>query len=74
MQNGETAKLKMLYGIREGNKSFKIFKKNEKEFIVVKKHYILHLFPIKKILKFDNKEQAADYILQNTLKFHNIDI
>ncbi len=74
MKKGEIQKLKMLYGIKEGNKSFKIFKKSENEFFIVKKHYIVGIFPIKRILKFESKEEAVDYIINNTNKFHQIDI
>ena len=74
MKIGEIQKLKMLYGIKEGNKSFKIFMKSETEYFIVKKHYILGIFQIKKMLKFESKEEAVDYIINNTNKFHHIDI
>ena len=64
--------LKMLFGIKEGRKSFKLFEVNENEFIIVEKHYMFNFVNRRKVLKFNNKDQAEDYIIHNTRKFHTI--
>ncbi len=72
MKEKEERKYKMLFGIREGRKSFKLYEINENEFIIVEKHYVINIFLTRKILKFKNKDQAEDYIIHNTKKFHVI--
>ena len=73
MKENVEQKLKMLFGIKEGSKSFKLYETNENEFIIVEKHYfIFRLFVKRKALKFNNKDKAEDYIIQNTKKFHTI--
>ncbi len=74
MKTVEIEKLKMLYGVKERNKSFKIYQKSDGEFIVIRNRYILGLIKIKKVLSFRNKEEAIDYIIQNTTHFHDIEI
>ena len=70
MKKQEEQKYKMLFGIKENNKSFKLFEKNENEFIIVEKHYLFLFLLRRKNLKFNSKDQAEDYIIQNTKKFH----
>ncbi len=65
-------KFKMLFGIKEGRKSFKLYEINENEFIIVEKHYMFSIVNRRKTLKFSNKDQAEDYIIHNTKKFHII--
>ena len=74
MKISEVEKLKMIYGVREGNKSFKLFKKSEGEYFIIKKRYILAVFRIKKMLNFKSKDEAEDYIINNTSRFTSIDI
>ena len=72
MKEKEERKYKMLFGIREGRKSFKLYEINENEFIIVEKRYVINIFLTRKTLKFNNKDQAEDYIIHNTKKFHII--
>jgi hypothetical protein len=72
MKEKEERKHKMLFGIREGRKSFKLYEINKNEFIIVEKHYVINIFLTRKTLKFNNKDQAEDYIIHNTKKFHVI--
>ncbi len=44
MKKAELKKFKLLYGIREENKSFKLFKDTDNRYFVVKKQYILGIF------------------------------
>lgn len=61
--------LKMLFGIKEGRKSFKLYEINGHEFVVIEKHYMFNIMNWRKVLKFSRKDQAEDYIIQNTRKF-----
>lgn len=72
MKEKEEQNLKMLFGIKEGRKSFKLYKVNENEFLIVEKRYLMNIFLTRKTLKFSNKDQAEDYIIHNTKKFHVI--
>ncbi len=74
MKSRNLQKYKMVYGIREGNKSYKLFKKNDDEFFVVKKQYILGLFKRIVIINFKSLTEAQDFIIQNTNSLHNISI
>jgi hypothetical protein len=72
MKQKEEEKLKMLFGIKEGRKSFKLYKVSENEFLIIEKRYLMNFFLTRKTLKFNNKDQAEDYIIHNTKKFHVI--
>ncbi len=72
MKNTEQNKYKMVYGVREGNNSLKLFKKKEGEYFIIKKHYIFGLFKRKEILYFKNIMEAQDYIIQNTDRLHSV--
>jgi len=72
MKQKEEEKLKMLFGIKEGRKSFKLYKVSENEFLIIEKRYLMNFFLTRKTLKFNNKDQAEDYIIHSTKKFHVI--
>ena len=72
MKEKAERKLKMLFGIKEGRKSFKLYQLNENEFLIIEKRYLMNIFLTRKTLKFNNKDQAEDYIIYNTKKFHVI--
>lgn len=72
MKEKEVKNLKMLFGIKEGRKSFKLYQAGEHDFLIVEKRYLMNIFLTRKTLKFNNKDQAEDYIIHNTKKFHII--
>lgn len=74
MKQKEGQKHKMLFGIKEGGKSFKLYQVNENEFLIIEKRYLMNIFLTRKTLKFNNKDQAEDYIIHNTKKFHVVSI
>ena len=72
MKKAELKKFKLLYGIREENKSFKLFKDTDNRYFVVKKQYILGIFKRKEVLYFKSIIEAQDYIIQNTNNLHSV--
>ena len=74
MKTQEERNLRMLFGIKEGRKSFKLYQVDENEFLIVEKSYLLNIFLSRKTLKFNNKDQAEDYLIYNTKKFHAVNI
>ncbi len=72
MKSRKSPNYKMLYGIREGNKSYKLFKKDDDEYFVVKKQHVLGLFKRIETINFKSLAEAQDYIIQNTNSLHNV--
>ncbi len=72
MKKAELKKFKLLYGIREGNKSFKLFMKTDDSYFVVKKQYILGILRRKEMLYFKSIIEAQDYIIRNTNSLHSV--
>ncbi len=63
---------KLIFAIREGSKSLKLYRTDKDEFFIVIKSYLLKFCYKKKLLKFNHFYEAEDFVLQNTKGFVKI--
>ena len=72
MKSRKFPRYKLLYGIREGTKSLKLFKINDEEYFIIKKHHILFVLKRIETINFKNLLEAQDYIIRNTKSLHSV--
>lgn len=58
--------LPLLWGIKEQDKSFKLYESEEDKYILLVKRYFLNFCYSKNIHEFENLDHAEDYLMQNT--------